>query len=141
MRLGFALLVLLAASHASAQGTGTIAGQVLEDDGVTALIWATVSVDSTALRVTTDVDGNYRIIGVPAGTYTVTASYLGYTSQTQASVDVKAGYTRQLNFTLSLDPDVKYIVWCGNCGPPISADPYASRFLSGKDIERMPINR
>ena len=84
MRL--AILLRLAATSASAQGTGTIAGQVLEDDGITTVIGANVRVDGTALRASTDIDGNYRIIDVPAGTYAVTASFTGYLSATQVGI-------------------------------------------------------
>jgi hypothetical protein len=142
MRLCFALLVVLVASRVSAQGTGTVAGRVLDRDGVTALIGVNVRLDGTTLGAATDIDGNYRIIGVPVGAYSVTASYIGYLSQTQASVDVNAGHTRQLDLTLSVDPDTEYIVLCCFCELPlISADPYASRVLVGEDIERMALNR
>ena len=139
MRLAF-LLLLLAAAPASAQ-TGTIAGQVTEADGVTAIIGASVRVDSTTLRAATDIDGNYRIIGVPVGSYTVTVSYSGYPTQKIQGVDINAGETRQLSFTLS-DGE---IVGC----PTYSFDPPLltndaigqSRILMWWDLENMPVNR
>ena len=141
MRLALVLLAFLVASAASAQGTGTIAGQVLEDDGVTTVIGGNVRVDGTALGAVTDIDGNYRILGVPAGMYSVSASFTGYTSQTQTGVDVDAGSTRQLNFTLAMG-NGEICVCCGGYeSPMISADVYNSRISSGWDIERMPLNR
>ncbi|HEX8299518.1 MAG TPA: von Willebrand factor type A domain-containing protein [Rubricoccaceae bacterium] len=89
------------APPARAQGTGTLAGQVLESDGVTAVIGANVRVDGTTLGAATDLDGRFRIIGVPAGAYTVTASYAGYQSQTVTVVEIAAGATREITFTLS----------------------------------------
>ena len=38
---------------------------------------ATVQVVGTRLRALTDKEGNFRIAGVPAGTFTVTADYTG----------------------------------------------------------------
>ncbi|HEX8387128.1 MAG TPA: von Willebrand factor type A domain-containing protein, partial [Rubricoccaceae bacterium] len=102
MRFVAAVLLLGAlAPPAHAQATGTLAGAVLEEDGVTTVIGATVRIDGTSFATATDIDGNYRIIGVPVGTYSVTASYTGYPSQTRTDVHVMAGATRQLNFTLS----------------------------------------
>ena len=72
------LLFLLALPGiALAQGTGTLAGQVFEADGVTTVIGANVRIGGTSLGAATDIDGNYRINGVPVGTYDITASYAG----------------------------------------------------------------
>ena len=76
MRLAF-LLLLIAATPVWAQ-TGTLAGTVLEADSVTAVIGAIVRIQGTTLGVATDIDGRYRITGIPFGTYPVTASYAGY---------------------------------------------------------------
>ena len=126
---------------ALAQGTGTIAGQVLEDDGVTSVIGANVRVDGTALGGVTDLDGNYRIIGVPVGTFAVTASYTGYTSQTQTGVDVNAGYTRALNFTLgtaSLGGEEGAVVEYR--APLITNSPGDNpRVVTGENLENLPI--
>lgn len=141
MRLTLALLALLVASGASAQGTGTVAGQVFAADGVTALIGATVRLDATSLGAATDVDGNYRVVGVPVGAYVVTASYTGYAPQTQAVVDVDAGATRRLNFTLAALPlEDSYCVGC-YYQPIIPRDVYTPRVLIGEDLARMPVNR
>ncbi len=123
---------------ALAQGTGTIAGQVLEADGVTTVIGANVRVDGSTLGAVTDVDGNYRIIGVPVGSYTITASYTGYTSQAQTGVEVNAGYTRQLNFTLSTGTlDEVVVVYEA---PLITNDAIgAPRVVTGEDLENLPI--
>jgi hypothetical protein len=141
MRLALVLLAFLVASRASAQGSGTIAGRVLEEDGVTAVIGATVRVDSTMLRVTADVDGNYRIIGVPVGTYSVTASYTGYPSESQADVEVNAGHTRQLDFTLSPGPNIECFVSYDDSSLFWDMGAYPARVLIEDDLERMPVNR
>lgn len=39
---------------------------------------ASVTVDGTTLGSTTDLDGNYKINGVKAGTVTITAQFVGY---------------------------------------------------------------
>ncbi len=145
MRLPLLALLLLAASSASAQETGTIAGQVIENDGVTAVIGANVRVEGTVgpygtLGAATDIDGNYRIVGVPAGSYTVTASYSGYVSQSVVGVEFQAGLTRRLNFTLSTGA----LEICSfYYEPPLFTNDAIgqSRILTGWDLENMPVTR
>lgn len=64
-----------------------------------------ISVSGAQLSATTDSSGAYSISNVTAGTYTVTASKTGYTSQSQSNVVVTAGQTTQvptLSLTLTL---------------------------------------
>ena len=133
------LLFLLALPGiALAQGTGTLAGQVFEADGVTAVIGANVRVGGTTLGAATDIDGNYRIIGVAVGSYTVTASYSGYQSQAIQGVEINAGSTRQLNFTLTTGSlEVVEVVYEA---PLITNDAVGqARVVTGEDLENLPI--
>ncbi|HEX9951394.1 MAG TPA: carboxypeptidase-like regulatory domain-containing protein [Rubricoccaceae bacterium] len=134
------LLFLLALPGiALAQGTGTLAGQVFEADGATAVIGANVRIGGTSLGAATDIDGNYRINGVPVGTYDITASYAGYPANTITGVIINPGATRQLNFTLQENTtDVvevsAYVV------PLITNDAVGqSRVVTGEDLENLPI--
>ena len=129
MRLAF-LLLILAPITASAQGTGTLKGQVLEPDSVTAITGANVRVGSTTLGAATDTDGNYRIIGVPVGTYTVTASYSGSQSVSIEGVEVTPGSTRVLSFALLPGSSLDCISLC--YGPPLLVrGPYMARVFPG----------
>lgn len=134
------LLLLALPGVALAQGTGTLAGQVLEADGVTTVIGANIRIDGTTFGAVTDIDGNYRILGVPVGTYTVTASYTGYTPQALAGVDINAGYTRQLNFTLSAGTELDEVTVTDYQIPLITNDAVGqSRIATGEDLENLPI--
>ena len=137
------VLLLLATSAASAQETGSIAGQVLEADGVTAIIGANVRVAGTTLGAATDLDGNFRIIGVSVGSYDVTAFYAGYPTVSVTGVVVEAGATRTLAFTL--DGSGYADTGCCFCDyrpPLITNDAIGqSRLLTGWDLENMPVNR
>lgn len=77
--------------------TGTITGTVTNAAG-TALSGATVS--SGGLSTTTQANGTYNLVNIPAGTQTVTASLTGFQTGTQ-SVAVTAGGTSTANFVLS----------------------------------------
>ena len=144
MRYGFLLFALLVPPLAAAQGTGTLAGRVIDSTGE-GLPGANVLLDGTALGTATDVDGHYRIIGVPVGTYSMTASYVGYEAITEREVAVESGYTRTVDFDMGTPttPFDGLVIGCYyEFGPPlISNDPYAVRVLSGDAIARLPMGR
>ena len=143
MRLAFFLL-FLAATPALAQGTGTLAGQVFEADSVTTVIGANVRIEGTTLGAATDIDGNYRIIGVPPGSYTVAASSVGYDTVRRAGVDIGAGATSSASFYFKEQKQGFEVEVCGHCGywQPFTNDAIGySRILTGWDLEQMPVNR
>lgn len=95
-KLTFIVLSLLTGAMAQ---TGSITGTVTNENGA-ALAGANVMVEGTDLGAATDVGGNYSISGVPRGTYTVTASFVGYESASQ-SVTVGVGRSTA-NFALAV---------------------------------------
>ena len=136
------LLLLLATSTASAQ-TGTIAGTVLEADGVTPIIGANVRVGGTTLYASTDLDGNYRIIGIPAGTYPVTANCVGYLARWVNEVVVDTGIMRTLVFKLA-EGEAPEVGFCSYCdGPPLITNDAIgqSRILMRWELENMAVPR
>ena len=76
---------------------GTIKGTVSDVDGT--LIGASVLISGTSQGTVTDIDGTYEIIADP-GTYTLEASYIGYTTQ-KMEVTVAANGSADANFTLA----------------------------------------
>ncbi len=107
-RLLFALLLAFLASPAALAQAGALAGRVVDADGDLALPTASVAVwdidgaDSTLVTgVTTNIEGAFRIEAVPAGTYDVVASFVGYDAVRQPGVTVGAGETDLGLFRLS----------------------------------------
>ena len=88
---------------ALAQNSGKLSGTVIDRTTNEPLPGATVVIEGTALGTATDGNGEFFIIGVPVGEYTVRASFVGYESLVYESVGVNAGYTRELNFALGED--------------------------------------
>ena len=86
-------------SFALSQTTGKIRGTVTSADGQP-LAGANVIVDGTTKGAATDGEGNYTILNVEAGSYSVTASYIGYQSSTESNVSVKVDLTTPLNFAM-----------------------------------------
>lgn len=80
---------------------GTVRG-IVTDEANEALVGANVYLDGTNMGSSTDEDGAFIILNVPAGTYTIVASYLSYTTA-KASIEVSNGETVTQNFTLKTD--------------------------------------
>jgi len=96
------LIVVLVVFSAMAFGqtSGKIAGTVTDSDG-NALYGAGIVVVGTSSGAATQEDGQFFILNVPIGNYSVTASYIGYGSVTLANIVVTGGLTTRLNFELS----------------------------------------
>ncbi len=67
---------------------GTISGSVVDAQTGEALIGVTVALDGTKLGAITDLDGKYIIKRVPAGTYVLRVSMIGYTATQITEVEV-----------------------------------------------------
>ena len=93
---------LLAASllvAATVQAQGVVTGRVTEAESGSPLPGANVVVQGTTIGTSTDREGRYRLDGVPTGTQTLTASFVGYqTSET--TVQVGPATTAELAFSL-----------------------------------------
>ncbi len=81
-------------------GSGAITGTIVDSAGGS-LIGAKVVVQPTGREVASDNQGEFRISGLPAGQYTLTASYVGFNVYT-APVTVAAGQTATVNATLQV---------------------------------------
>jgi len=132
------LLLFALPGVALAQGTGTLAGRVLDGAANEGLPGANVLIEGTTLGAATDLDGNFRIIGVPVGSYTVVASYAGYQSESYSDVTINNGYTQELEFSLA-SGDIGEITVVYE-RPIIQKDAIgAPRVVGADDIENLPV--
>jgi len=88
------------------QQGGTIAGTVSSSAGGT-ITGATVTASPGSYSTTTGAGGQYSLIGIPAGTYTVTASAAGHNPSTQNNVAVSNNQTTTVHFTLQSNAPVE----------------------------------
>jgi len=94
-------LMICFLSFALMAQNGTVRG-VVNDDAGEPLVGANVYLQGTTMGSSTDEDGTYIIMNVPAGTYTVVAQYLSYKTQMETA-SVSADETVTQNFTLAAD--------------------------------------
>lgn len=82
----FAMLLISGVIFAQ---TRSITGKVFDENNQS-LPGATVAITGTTMAGSTDINGVFKIAGVKAGTYTVTATFIGYNTATQ-TVTVGSG--------------------------------------------------
>lgn len=102
MRIRILLLTLLVSlMPAVILAAGKVHGKVIDKDTGEPLIGATVSLIGTTRGAVTDENGEYSILQVEVGTYTVQASYVGYQPIQVSNVHVNDNLTTEQNFSLA----------------------------------------
>ncbi len=84
--------------------SGKIAGAIKDQESGAALPGATVMIKGTGIGTSTDEDGEYFLINVPVGTYTVEVSLIGYQLVKKTKVTVLLDLTTPLDFELKSSP-------------------------------------
>jgi outer membrane receptor for ferrienterochelin and colicin len=79
--------------------TGKIEGRVVDTSGEP-LIGVNVFVEGTTRGNSTDIDGNYFILNVRPGTYTLVATYIGFNTSKVSGVEVSVDRTTKVDFRL-----------------------------------------
>jgi outer membrane receptor protein involved in Fe transport len=99
----FTLLILFASTSYAQSGVGKLSGRVVDANTKEPLIGANILIMDTQLGAATDINGEYFILNITPGTYTVRFSYVGYAPKTVENVRMVANITYELNMELSTD--------------------------------------
>lgn len=141
-----AAMVLGMARPALAQvGGSSIAGVVKDDTGGT-LPGVTVEVASPALieRVRTTVTnagGQYEVVDLRAGTYTVTFSLAGFKTVQQTGVSLSAAFTATVNAVLAVGDLAETITVTAESPLIDIRNAVAGRALKAEVIDALPVGR
>jgi outer membrane receptor for ferrienterochelin and colicin len=81
------------------QKNGRIIGDIQDKNTLETLIGVNISIEGTSLGTTTDDTGRFNLT-LPVGTYTITASFLGYKKSTLYNIEVNSGNDRIINFEM-----------------------------------------
>ncbi len=95
-----ACTLVVIAIHCYAGDTGKIAGKIIDKETGDPLMMANVILEGTFLGAATDENGEYFIINIPPGRYSVRVSYMGYRGELRTDVLVLVDKTTTLNFEL-----------------------------------------
>lgn len=104
--LAMLLLVVLGPAPtrtALAQGTGKISGRVTEAETGEPLPGVNVVIVGTTLGTTTDVEGDYFIANLAPGTYSIRASFVGFTPVTVTDVRVSSNSSAEVDIEMQAE--------------------------------------
>jgi hypothetical protein len=100
-RLFICALSLLFTYNLSAfQGQGELSGSVTDAKTGETIPGATIQILETTLGAVTNGDGFYNIKNIPAKTYSIQASFVGYETVIKYNIVIKSGGIPDLNFEL-----------------------------------------
>lgn len=139
MLLGLAALLLLPLG-ALAGTTGKLAGKIFNEETGEPLPGVAVSITGTVLGALTDDNGEYFVLNVPVGNYTVKASLIGFAPVEVTDVDVSVDLTTYTDFSLSKKAlELGRTITVKAERPMIIKDKTASiKVVETEDIQNMP---
>ena len=99
--LTISIFIICSCSVYAQGGKGKISGKLYDAKTNELLIGVNIRLEGTKQGATTDQNGNYYILNIAPGVYSVTASMIGYGSVTKKSVEVYIDRTSTVDFKLS----------------------------------------
>lgn len=94
-------ILLLMSGFIYGQNSGKITGKVVDSETGEPIIGANIVIVGTTYGAATDLEGEYIILNVRPGTYSVAASYIGYAKTVVENVKVSTDLTTNLDFELT----------------------------------------
>ncbi len=95
------LLLLVSATFVWAQGVGKLSGKVTDAGSGDPIPGANIAVEGTARGATTDIGGEFFVLNLPIGQYSVRISTIGFETQVVQGVVVKSEQTTELKVRLA----------------------------------------
>jgi hypothetical protein len=135
------VLLLLPASDAYSQGVGRVLGKVLDAGTGKPLPFANIVILDTQFGAVSAEDGEYIIVGIPPGVYSVRASLIGYTGVVRKDVRVVADQAARANFELqqvAVGGKDEVIIW--STRPMVEVDVASTkRNISAEELRVLPV--
>ena len=137
--LALTLTVFMAGSLFG-QTAGKVRGTVTDEASGEALVGANVLIDGTGLGAATDENGEYFILNVAPGTYTMRAEIIGYKTAVEIDVRVFIDLTTTINFSTGVEAVAGEAVEVLAERPLVQPDVAGTVInVSGSDIENIPV--
>ncbi|MEE2765009.1 MAG: TonB-dependent receptor [Candidatus Neomarinimicrobiota bacterium] len=134
------LVALLLVQLALAGTTGKLAGKVTRKETGEPLIGANVMIDGTPLGVATDLDGNYYILQIMPGSYSIRFSMIGYQTLVINDVRIKVDLTTTIDGALTESAigleEVVVQAERAMIQPDVT---YSQANISGDEVDMLPV--
>lgn len=134
------LFVVLSTGVVIAGTSGKIAGRAVDAVTKQPLPSVNIQIVGTSYGAATDLDGNYFIINVPVGTYSVRASMIGYAPKMISNVRVMLDMTTTIDFALEpADVQMNEVIVVAS-RPPIQPDVTSTKHtIEEETINALPV--
>ena len=135
MRRALTLALIFILGLTSGAYSGVIKGKVTDKETGEPLMGANVVLDGTTYGSSCDLDGNYYIFGVPAGSYSLKISIVGYKTK-KVTIALGDNDTLRYNFRLSEQVLVSkpVVVTASKFEQNIQDSPTTVTYIPGDDI-------
>jgi hypothetical protein len=141
LQSALAIFILFFTTSVLFAQAGKIAGKITDASTGEGLPFVNVIVEGTSTGAASDIDGNYFIINLAPGTYSVKASAIGYNPVVVTDINVASGFTATVDFKLqptSVELNQEVVVVAER--PLIRKDITASTSVVGDEvISQLPV--
>ncbi|MBU1096108.1 MAG: TonB-dependent receptor [Bacteroidetes bacterium] len=120
--------------------TGKLTGKVTDSSTGDALPFVNITIEGTVMGAATDLDGNYVILNLSPGRYSVKVQYIGYQTKTIENVSISIDLTTKLDVVLTpTSVELGEVVVQAQMGG-IKKDVTSSQSsISAESIENLPV--
>ncbi len=129
---------LLVSSMGWAQSSGSLRGTVSDSNEALPLPTVEVKVLGTKLFGTTNSNGEFEILGVPAGTYKIVFELPGFLTESVKEVTITAGQTTELEVTLKMGFAHEMTVTARRAVVRLQKVPQNIEVLTATELEETP---
>ena len=135
--IAFSLLPIQLFLHAGT--SGKLAGYISDQNG-NPLIGCNIIVDQIGLGASTDIDGNYYIVNIPAGRYTISATMIGFKTIKVEDVIISSDFTTTLDLPMQVEA-VKgdEVIVVANKDKIVKDLTSSTSVINSDDLESLPI--
>ncbi len=121
--------------------TGKISGKITDTETGEPMIGVNVIIDGTMFGAATDLEGHYTILRIPPGTYSITATTIGYSEITVTEVRVSIDQTARIDILMSSAAILGDVVTVTATRPVVQPDVATSvTSLRGREIQELPVS-
>lgn len=114
--------------------TGRVEGRVYDSESQEALVGGMIMIEGTNLGNVTADDGSYFVDHIPAGSYTISAEYLGYGTIRRA-LDITPGQTTSVDFALPSQVVLANAITAVIEKEPIPVDPPVKEYKITSEVQ------
>lgn len=118
--------------------TSKIVGTVV-DEFNNPVPFANISIDSSRLGASSNLEGRYEITDVPAGIYTIRCSFIGYQTELKTEQMISSAKVNTINFSLKESTDqLNEVVVVASAFEKPEESPVSVRAIAATEIYRNP---